>query len=233
MDAAGRSKNKAFQDIRVRQAFIKAIDREKIINTFMPGADIAIRPKAICFDDNIACSYSTEPLSYDPAGAKKLLAEAGFPNGLEMEFSVFAPLKELAEAIGGELRKAGFRAKVQSMPLPVYTKRRGRGELTALLARYPTFAQPNTSNLMNFFFGANRDYSKDPVIQAARKNGIKILDVKERAKVYQTAMDQVNKQSYILPFAEQPNVYIHSKNVEIKRGLSSNTETRMTDYFWK
>lgn len=233
LDAAGRSPNKAFKDLRVRQAFIKAIPREKIIKTFMPGADTAIRPKAICFDDNVACSYSTEPLGYDPDGAKKLLAEAGFPNGLKMELSVYAPLREVAEAVAGEIRKVGFRAKVASMPLPVYTKRRGRGELTALLARYPTFAQPNTGNLMNFFFGANRDYSKDPIIQNARKTGITILDDRERAKVYQKAVDQVNKQSYILPFVEQPNVYIHSANVEIKRGLTSNTETRMNDYFWK
>ena len=119
------------------------------------------------------------------------------------------------------------------MPLPVYTKRRGRGELTALLARYPTFAQPNTANLMNFFFGSNRDYSKDPVIQGARKAGLGEMDLKKRTAIYQKAMDQVNKMSYIYPFGEQPNVYVHAKSVEIKKGLFSSTETRPTDYFWK
>ena len=144
-----------------------------------------------------------------------------------------APLRQIAEAIAGELRKVGIRATVRAMPLPVYTKRRGRGELTALLARYPTFAQPNTANLMNFFFGSNRDYSKDPVIQGARKAGLGEMDLKKRTAIYQKAMDQVNKMSYIYPFGEQPNVYVHAKSVEIKKGLFSSTETRPTDYFWK
>lgn len=233
LDAAGRSENKKFMDIRVRQAFIKAIDREKIIKNFVPGQEVAIRPKAICYPDNIACSYTVDPLGYDPAGSKRLLAEAGFPNGFDMELSAFAPYKEIAEAIAGEIRKVGIRATVRAMPLPVYTKRRGRGELTALYAGYPTFSQPNTSNLMNFFFGANRDYSKDPIIQNARKKGNGVMDLKERTAIYQKAMDQVNKQSYILPFVEQPNVYAHHKSVVIKSGMTSKTETRPPDYFWK
>lgn len=233
LDAAGRSKNKKFMDIRVRQAFIKAIDREKIIKNFVAGEEVAIRPTAVCYPDNIACSHTINPLGYDPAGSKRLLAEAGFPNGFDMELSAFAPYKEIAEAIAGELRKVGIRATVRAMPLPVYTKRRGRGELTALYAGYPTFAQPNTSNLMNFFFGANRDYSKDPIIQNARKTGNGVMDLKKRTAIYQIAMDQVNKQSYILPFVEQPNVYAHHKSVEIKTGMTSKTETRPPDYFWK
>lgn len=233
LDAAGRSKNKVFTDIRVRQAFIKAIDRESIIKNFVPGAEIALRPKTICYDDNIACSYTTEPLGYDPEGAKKLLAEAGYPNGFEMELSVFAPYREIAEAIAGELLKVGIRASVNPMPLSVYTKRRARGELTALYAGYPTFAQPNTLNLMNFFFSGNRDYSRDPLIQNARKLGASEMDVTKRAAIYQKALDQINKMSYILPFNELPNVYAHSKDIVIKKGLTSKTETRLTDYFWK
>ena len=233
LDAAGRSKNKIFKDIRVRQAFIKAINREAVIKNYVPGEEVAIRPKTVCYDDNIACSYTTQPLAYDPAGAKRLLKEAGFPKGFDMELSAFAPYKEIAEAISGELLKVGIRAKVVAMPLSVYTKRRGRGELTALYAGYPTFAQPNTLNLMNFFFAGNRDYSRDPVIQNARKMGGGELDPKKRAAIYQKAMDQVNKKSYILPFIEQPNVYAHPKSVVIKKGLTSKTETRLTDYFWK
>ena len=59
------------------------------------------------------------------------------------------------------------------------------------------------------------------------------MDLKKRTAIYQKAMDQVNKMSYIYPFGEQPNVYVHAKSVEIKKGLFSSTETRPTDYFWK
>ncbi|MDP7113070.1 MAG: GAF domain-containing protein, partial [Myxococcota bacterium] len=51
---------------------------------------------------------TTQPLAYDPAGAKRLLKEAGFPKGFDMELSAFAPYKEIAEAISGELLKVGI-----------------------------------------------------------------------------------------------------------------------------
>ena len=47
------------------------------------------------------------------------------------------------------------------------------------------------------------------------------------------AMDQVNREAYIMPISEQPNLFIHAKDVEIKPGLTSKTETRPGDYFWK
>ena len=233
LDSAGRSDNKALTDVRVRQAFFKAINREAIIKTFVPGPGIALRPDGICFADNIGCAMTTKPLSYDPDGAKKLLAEAGKPNGFDMELSAYAPYKEVAEAIAGDLRKVGIRASVNSLPLPVYVKLRGDGKLTALVAEYPTFAQPNVINIMDLFFGGDRSYVDDPLINKAYTDGASILDLGKRTELYRAAIDRVNEMSYIYPFSEQPNIYVHSKDVEIKPGLTSITETRPGDYFWK
>jgi peptide/nickel transport system substrate-binding protein len=233
IDAAGRSDNKIFTDKRLRIAFIKAIDREKLIKAFVPGADIAERPKAICFPDNIGCASTTEPYSYDPEGAKKLLAEAGKPDGFDMELSAFQPYKTLAEGIAGDLRKVGIRATVVSLPIAVYTKLRGEGKLTTLVAEYPTFSQPNLINIMDVFFGGDRDYSNDPLIAKAYKEGPAQLDLAKRTEIYKAALDQMNREAYILPISEEPNLFLHSKDVEIKPGLTSKTETRPGDYFWK
>ena len=233
IDAAGRSDNKIFTDKRLRLAFIKAIDREKLIQAFVPGADIAVRPKAICFNDNIGCASTTEPYGYDPEGAKKLLADAGKPDGFDMELSAFQPYKTLAEGIAGDLRKVGIRATVASLPIAVYTKLRGEGKLTTLVAEYPTFSQPNLINIMDVFFGGDRDYTNDPIIAKAYQEGPSQLDLAKRTEIYKTAMDRVNTEGYILPISEEPNLFLHSKDVEIKQGLTSKTETRPEDYFWK
>ena len=232
-DSAGRSKNKIFMDKRVRQAFMKAVPRETLVKSFVAGADIAKRPNAICYVEVVACSFTSNPVGYDPAGAKKLLAEAGHPNGIDFELTVYPQYAELATAVAGELRKVGIRARVRPQPLASAGKRRGRGELTVLMAGYPTFAQPNTSNLMNFFFSGNRDYSRDPIIQKARKIGITVIDLEKRKEIYRKALNRVNEESYIFPFVETPNVYAHSKNVNIKIGATSMTETRPSDYFWR
>ena len=55
-----------------------------------------------------------------------------------------------------EMRKVGLRAQVQAGPRYMTTKRRAKGEASTYFASYPTFGQPTTTNLMNFFFSGNR-----------------------------------------------------------------------------
>jgi peptide/nickel transport system substrate-binding protein len=233
MDAAGRSDNKLMANEKLRQAVFKAIDREKIIKAYIPGADIALRPDGLGFHDNIGFATSTKVIGYDPEGAKKLMAEAGYPDGFDMELGAYVPYKEIAEAIAGELRRVNIRASVNSMPLSVYVKARGDGKLTTLVAEYPAFAQPNMINIMDVFFGGDRDYSNDPVINKAYQEGSKIIDDSKRAALYKTAIDRVNEKAYIYPLSEMPNILIHSKDVVVKPGLTSLTEIRPGDYFWK
>ena len=233
IDAAGRSANKAFKDLRVRQAFIKAIPRDQIAKNFVAGFEIAEVPKGICFEKNVGCGASTTPPAYDPAGAKKLLAEAGYPNGLDMVFSVYEPFRHVAEAVVGEIRKAGFRATLESMPLSVYTVRRAKGELTTLLAAYPTFTQPNVENIFDVFFGGERDYSGDPEIMKIVAKGAIEPDIAKRTAIFTEAIDLVNRQSYVYPMIEQPMVIAHSADLRIAKSAYSVADVRIDDYVWK
>jgi len=233
IDAAGRSANKAFTDLRVRQAFIKSIPRDQIAKNFVAGYEIAEVPKSICFEKNVGCAANTTPPAYDPEGAKKLLAEAGYPNGLDMVFSVYQPFRHVAEAVVGEIRKVGFRATLESMPLSVYTARRAKGELTTLLAAYPTFTQPNVENIFDVFFGGERDYSGDPEIMKIAAKGAVESDITKRTAIYREALDLVNLKSYVYPMIEQPMVVAHSADLRIVKSAHSVADVRIDDYTWK
>jgi peptide/nickel transport system substrate-binding protein len=84
LDAQGRSDNKVMKDQRVRRAFMAAIDRKELAKAVIPGGEIAEILDGICVPADIGCAATTKPPAYDPAEAKKLLAEAGYPDGFDL-----------------------------------------------------------------------------------------------------------------------------------------------------
>jgi peptide/nickel transport system substrate-binding protein len=233
LDAAGRSDNKAMNDERVRKAFMEAIDRKELAKTVIPGGEIAELLDGICIPSNIGCVSTTKPPEYNPEDAKKLLAEAGYKDGFDLEFDVHEPLSEIGQAIAGQLRKVGIRASVRPLPLTLYVRLRGEGKFTTFLGFYPTSAQPDMDNILDFFFSGNRDYvGNDPVIREAAAKGAVEFDQKKRDAIYQTAIDHINNHNLILPVADLPMVFVHSKEVAVKENRLSPIQTVVTDFYW-
>jgi peptide/nickel transport system substrate-binding protein len=232
LDAAGRSSSKVMTDQRVRKALMMAINRDELIKHIIPGHGTAVKLNSICFDWTVDCAMSTTPPAYDPEGAKKLLTEAGFPNGFDLEFNVHEPIREIGEAIAGELRKVGIRASVAPLPLAVYVKKRGEGEFTAFNGFYPTGAQPDAGNLYDFFFGADRDYYQDATIQELGKKAMVEYDQSKRTALYKQMVDRVNTMNYILPVASLPTAYAMTKEVKVMPDAFSFAGVYLNDLAW-
>jgi peptide/nickel transport system substrate-binding protein len=232
LDAAGRS-SKLMTDQRVRKAFMMAVNRPLLVKTVVPGGAFAEVLKAACIPADVGCSSTTEPPAYNPAAAKKLLAEAGYPDGVDMDFYVHQPVKEVGEAIAGQVRAAGFRSKVHPLPLSLYVRMRGAGKFTAFNGFYPTGAQPDVDNLMDFFFDGNRDYWKDPEIKKLQAAGHVEFDEEKRNAIYQKAMDIINEKNYILPVADLPIVFAANKDVKINPNPMSPIDTQVGDLSFK
>ena len=233
LDAAGRSDNKVMKDQRVRKAFMEAIDRKELAKTIIPGGEIAELLDGICIPSNIGCVSSTKPPDYNPEDAKKLLAEAGYKDGLDLEFDVHEPLSEIGQAIAGMVRKVGIRASMRPLPLTLYVRLRGDGKLTSFLGFYPTSAQPDMDNLLDFFFNGNRDYAgNDPVIRDVEEKGAVEFDPKKRDAIYEKAIDHINNHYLILPVADLPMVFVHNKEIAVKENRISPIQTVVTDFYW-
>jgi len=232
-DAAGRSENKAMMDPRVRKAFIMAVDRDQLLKHLIPGGSIAIKTNAICFATAIACDTKSDVYGYNPAEAKRLLAEAGYPNGFNLQLDVHEPVRYIAEAIAGEVRKVGIRASIVSMPIGVYVKRRGDGEFTTFIGFNPAGTHPDTAQILDFFFGADRDYWNDPLIDKNIELGEAEFDEQKRTALYTPILDKVNKEAYIFPISELPIVWAHNKDIFVKPNPLSNSLPILGDYGWK
>ncbi len=234
LDALGRSKNKAFQDERVRKAFMMAIDRKLLQKEIIPGGEIAKLPDTICWNSMIACEPGkTSPYEYNPAEAKRLLAEAGYPNGFDLSMDVHEPVKNVGEAIAGELRKVGIRASIDSIPSALYLRKRGDGEFTAFTGFYPAGTHPDAQVMFTLFFDANRDYWQDPFIKKAAADGELEFDDAKRGALYAPALRMVNEKAYILPVSELPIVWAHHKDIVVNKNPLSVAVPILGDYGWK
>ena len=234
LDAMGRSDNKAMTDQRVRKAFMMAVDRNALAKTVIPGGDIQpdIVIDSACMPGTVACAVSTRPPAFDPAAGKKLLADSGFPDGFDLELNVHQPMKEVGEAMAGQLRAIGIRASVRPLPIALYSRLRGEGKFTAFLGSRPTNGQPDVSDIYEFYFTGNRDYWNDPIIKQAQKAGLVEFDEEKRVAAYQKGMDRINEMNYILPVAELPMVWVHGKDVRLEENPLSRFGSRLGDFFW-
>jgi peptide/nickel transport system substrate-binding protein len=103
-------------DKRVRQALAYAIDADEIIKGVMDGK--AVRVATMLPSLHFGYDASLKPIKQDVAKSKKLLAEAGFPNGLEIVLNGpqgrYVRDKEVAEAVAGQLTKAGIKTTLRT-----------------------------------------------------------------------------------------------------------------------
>ena len=124
---------KPFDDVRVRKAINMAIDKKAIIDAVYLTTGVAaknpIPPTQWSYNDSI----KDDP--FDPAAAKKLLAEAGYPNGFETDLwamPVQRPYnpnaKRIAELMQADLAKIGVKAEIKSFEWGEYRKRMQAGE---------------------------------------------------------------------------------------------------------
>ena len=110
------------RDRRVRTAISKAIDRDAIVSRVMEG--VAIKAGQLLPEGFFGVSRKLQPVAYDPNGAKKLLAEAGVPNGFRL--TIHSPNDrypndaKIAEAVGQMLSRIGIDTQVVTMTQGVF-----------------------------------------------------------------------------------------------------------------
>ncbi|HET9924629.1 MAG TPA: ABC transporter substrate-binding protein, partial [Methylomirabilota bacterium] len=98
-------------DRHVRVAMNHAVDVDEVIRSVLDGR--GIRVATMLTDRHFGFDPKLNPIKQDLARTRQLLSEAGFPNGLEMVLNApqgrYVRDKEVAEAIAGQLTKAGIR----------------------------------------------------------------------------------------------------------------------------
>jgi peptide/nickel transport system substrate-binding protein len=129
---AMRMDQKPFNDIRVRRAMNLAINKKEIIDSFYGGnAELHTYPFPSTFGDVYTPLEKLPPsarelFTYNPEKAKKLLAEAGYPNGFTFKAQVFSGSQnamDLAAMVVAYLSKIGVTMVLDPMDYPSWLSR--------------------------------------------------------------------------------------------------------------
>jgi len=214
LDAAGRTgADNPMTKQKVRQAVWHAIDRQAIADKLVTGGSRV--PQAPCFPPQFGCDAEAAVLyDYDPAKAKKLLAEAGYPDGFDVELTSYV-LPQWGAAVQNYLQAVGIRAKLNQLQVAALIQRAKAGELRAYLGSWGSYSINDVSAILpNFFDGGQDDYARDPEVIKWLVEGGSSNDAEARRKAYSTAIHRITEQAYWAPLHTYVTTYGYSKGLD-------------------
>ena len=224
-DKAGKPLEKnPLKDIRVRKAISKAINRQALVERVMEGAAVTtgqLMPEGMF---GYSSTLKTEP--YDLEGAKKLLAEAGYPDGFAMTLHApndrYVNDEQIAQALAQLLARVGIATRVEAMPSSVYFSRATKLEFSFMLLGWaadtaevssPLKALLATFDTSKGMGTANRGRYSNAKMDALLAQALAIVDDSKRERVLQQATEIAISELGIIPLYHQHNVWATRKGV--------------------
>ncbi len=216
--------HKPFDNLDVRRAIAMAINKKSLVEAVYQGAgEIAVNPippTMWSYNKNV------KDIAYDPAGAKALLAKAGFPNGFETKLwalPVQRPYnpsgQKAAELIQDDLAKIGIKTQIVKYEWAEYLKRAKAGESDIGMFGW-TGDNGDPDNFLatllscgavggsNYAQWCNKEY--DELVTKAKQTAV----VADRTRLYEKAQEVFKREVPWVTMAHSVVVQPMAKNVE-------------------
>lgn len=133
-DGSALAKN-PLTDVRVRRAINMAIDRKAISDRLMMG--LAYPTNNMATDQMMGFDPALENVPFDQAAAKRLLADAGYPDGFKLVLGTpnnrLLNDEKVAQAIAQMLTRIGIRTEVDAVPFSAINTKGNKGEFSAVM----------------------------------------------------------------------------------------------------
>ena len=216
-----------FMDLRVRKALYQAIDVQAIKTQVMRGLSV---PTAITYPDPINGGVDMaidKRLPYDPAAAKKLLAEAGYPNGFTFTFHCpndrYINDEKICVAVAAMWAKVGVTTKVETMPRAQYFQKLGKLDTSAYLLGWgggspdpifmlkPVLHSRNTMGAGDGNYGDAKSERVDQLTDAIEGE----MDLTKRSAMIDEAARVVQDEVLRIPLHRQVIPWVSKANVSV------------------
>ena len=211
-----------FKDARVRKALSMAINRDAIAERGMEKK--AVPAAQLLPDFFYGTSKKLKPTKYDPEGAKKLLAEAGYPNGFTLTLhgpnNRYINDDKVVQAIAQFYARAGIEAKVETMPSSVYFTRATKGEFGYMVLGWGTESGEQGSSLRSLLAThdpakgmgvTNRGRYSNPAFDKQVTDALVTMDDKKRESMIQQAAETVMNDTGLIPIHYEVSTWATAK----------------------
>jgi peptide/nickel transport system substrate-binding protein len=233
-DGSALPKN-PYLDIRVREAIDLAIDRKALAEIAMEGLGKPVNQ--VVTPSIFGYNKSLPERKYDLAAAKKLMADAGYPNGFKIVFSFTQDRlpgdRQVGTSIAQMLAAIGIDAQANAQPAAVFFPARTRGELSMSMsgwgtltgeAHYTLSSLAHTNDKDRRFGAFNvlgyRNAEMDKLIQDAAVE----MDEAKRRQLLEKANELVFKDRQRLPIVAVGSAWAMQKGkITIKARVDEDT----------
>jgi len=209
-----------FNDVRVRKAANYAVDKEALINYVLGGMGAVrkgvILPGWVGYNPDALISYE-----YDPAKARRLLNEAGYPQGVTVDFwypiGRYLKDKEVAEAIANMLNAVGIQCRMHGMDISSLCQKVHTQTLSGMhfFSMAPLYNDPDYLWRCQFWSKGLNQYAADAVTDVLIELGVSTADISCRSIIYQKLEQYIVNE--LVPWIflyDQPLIYGVSNRLE-------------------
>jgi len=234
-DKAGKPLTKnPLKDPRVRKAISKAINRPAMVDKVMEGE--AVPAGQLVPEFLFGATKNLKVEAFDPEGAKKLLAEAGYPEGFGL--TIHAPNNryvndaKVAQAVAQMLSRIGIDTKVVAMPSATYFTQATDLKFSFMLLGWSTGTGEASSSLKALLMTFNRDkgygtanrgrYSNGKV-DALTEDALATVDDAKREALLQRATELAIGDAGVVPVHFQVNLWATRDGITYTPRTDENT----------
>ncbi len=217
LDNAGRPMTvNPIADVRVRRALSMAINRQLLADRVLDGLGT---PTGQFLLPGAFAHLPDEPVpAFDPQAARRLLAEAGYPDGFQLTINCqnnrFINDEQICQALGQAFARIGIRTQVEALPHTVMIAAAGRGELSLFMHGFTIeTAEPSsylqaslaTANPARGRGAVNRGAYTNPRLDAALDAAVAEIDDARREAALREATRVALDEVALIPLYHQLN----------------------------
>ncbi len=211
-----------FMDVRVRRAISKAINRKALVERAMEN--VAVPASNVVAPQIFGHNASVKPEAFDPDGAKKLLAEAGYPNGFAITVSApndrYVNDDQVAQAVAQMLARIGIRCRVEAMPFNVYLSKARDQQFSFAMLGWGSYAGDLALRALLATANADKGYGAwnwgryaNPKLDQLVEQALDTVDEKKREAIAREAGALVARDVAIIPLYHQIVTWAMKKNI--------------------